>query len=107
MKRFAVLAGFLTLMVPAVLIAAPAAVPPASAPSSEALLSSIFSADPAAPAPALPDIAPQAQERLPNCSSWCMQNGWICRQTHQMCGGICDEQPDGTFLCYCGCKESF
>ena len=104
MKRFVVLAGFLTLMVPAVLVAAEQ---PTPAPSSEALLSSIFSADPGVPAPALPDIAQQPQDRLPNCYSWCLQNGWICRQTQQSCGGICDQQPDGTFLCYCGCKEQF
>lgn len=99
MKRFAVLA-LLLMMVPAVLAAAEQPVAPA--PSSEALLSAIFAPG---SAPALPDVAPQAQEKLPDCSSWCAQNGWICRKTAQPCGGICDLQPDGTFNCYCGCKE--
>lgn len=93
------LACLFALLAPAFLAAEQ---PPAPA-SSEALLAAIFSADPDAASPALPDTVPQPELMAGGCADYCRVNGPACTAAGGRCTRICILEPDGSCTYTCGC----
>ena len=99
MKRSTLLLCLFALLVPAFLAAAERPAAPAQ-PSPEALLAAIFSDGSSAPAAqVLPDVLPQPEHRIENCTAFCQTYGAPCRNSGGKCGYHCDDF--GTCGCMC------